>query len=165
MAGLIIVIAGSPHCPSRSHSSLGTALYRSCGCLIRLYCHLVRLLGSTEILTSLLRWPEPSARGRWVIWRTTSHRCSSLRRPTFKGSLACLGCSAGVVILLLLQTVADEVIESDAVVGTNMLHHFWIETPLKTGYSFSICVNHVRSIATQVVEGMQVLRHGFGALV
>ena len=129
MAGLITVIAGSPHCPGRSHSSLGTALYCSCGCLVGLYCHLVRLLGSREILTSLLRWPESRARCRWAIWRTTSHRCSSLGRTTFKGSLACLGYGAGVVILLLLQTVADEVIKSDAVVGTNMLHHFWIETP------------------------------------
>ena len=71
-------------------------------CFIGLYYHLVRLLRSTEILTSWLRWPEPSTRCRWAIWRTTSHRCSSLRRPTFKGSLTCLGCSAGIVILLLL---------------------------------------------------------------
>ena len=165
VAGLITIIAGSPHCPIRSHSSLGTALYQNCGCLVRRYCHLVRLLGSMEILTSLLRWPEPSARCRWAIWRTTSHRCSSLGWTTFKGSLACLGCGAGVVILLLLQTVADEVIESDVVVGTNMLHHFWIESPLETGYSLSIGINHVESITTQVVEGMQILCHGLGALI
>ena len=46
-----------------------------------------------------------------------------------------------------------------------MLHHFWIESPLETGYSLSIGVSHVRSITTQVVEGMQILRHGFGALI
>ena len=46
-----------------------------------------------------------------------------------------------------------------------MLHHLWIESSLETGDSLSIGVNHVGSIATQVVEGMQILRHGFGALI
>ena len=46
-----------------------------------------------------------------------------------------------------------------------MLHHLWIESSLETGDSLSIGVNLVGSIATQVVEGMQILRHGFGALI
>ena len=46
-----------------------------------------------------------------------------------------------------------------------MLHHLWIESSLETGDSLSIGVNHVGSITTQVVEGMQILRHGFRALI
>jgi hypothetical protein len=46
-----------------------------------------------------------------------------------------------------------------------MLHHLWIQSSLETSNSLSIYVNHVRSITAQVVEGMQILRHGFGALI
>jgi hypothetical protein len=50
-------------------------------------------------------------------------------------------------------------------IGTHMFHHFWIQSSLKTSNSLSIYVNHVRSRTTQVVEGIQILRHGFGALI
>jgi hypothetical protein len=61
----------------------------------------------------------------------------------------------------LLQAITNKVIESDAVIGTHMLHHFWIQPSLETSNSLSICVNHIGSKTTQVVEGMQIPRHGF----
>jgi hypothetical protein len=76
-----------------------------------------------------------------------------------------LGCDTGVVVLFLLQAITDKVIESGAGIGTHMLHHLWIQSSLETSNSFSICVNHVRGITAQVVEGMQILRHSFGALI
>jgi hypothetical protein len=76
-----------------------------------------------------------------------------------------LGCGTGIVVLFLLQTITDEVIESGAVVGAHMLHHLWIESSLETSNPFCIGVNHIRSITAQVVEGMQIPRHSFGALI
>jgi hypothetical protein len=76
-----------------------------------------------------------------------------------------LGCGTGVVVLFLLQTITDEVIESGTGVGIHMLHHLWIESSLETGNSFSISVNHIGGITAQVVEGMQILHHSFGALI
>jgi hypothetical protein len=72
-----------------------------------------------------------------------------------------LGCGTGVIVLFLLQAITDKVIESGTVIGTHMLHHFWIQFSLETSNSFSICINHIRSITAQVVEDMQILHHGF----
>jgi hypothetical protein len=76
-----------------------------------------------------------------------------------------LGCSTGVIALFLLQAITNEVIESGAVIGTHILHHFGIQSSLETSNSLSIRVNHIRSIMAQIVEGMQILCHNFGALI
>jgi hypothetical protein len=69
------------------------------------------------------------------------------------------------LVLFLLQTITDKVIESVAGIDTHTLYHLWIQFSLKTDNSLSICVNHVRSITTQVVESMQILIHDLGALI
>jgi hypothetical protein len=46
----------------------------------------------------------------------------------------------GIVVLFLLQTITDEVIESGAVVGAHMLHHLWIESSLETGNRFGALI-------------------------
>jgi hypothetical protein len=76
-----------------------------------------------------------------------------------------LGCGTSVIVLFLLQAITDKVIESGAGVGTHILHHLWIQSSLETDNSLSICVNHVGSITTQVVESVHILRHDFDALI
>jgi hypothetical protein len=88
-----------------------------------------------------------------------------LRWTTLQCSLATLGYGTSVVVLFLLQAITDKVIESGTGIGTHMLYHLWIQSSLETGNPFSIGGNHVRSITTQVVKGMQILSHGFGALI
>jgi hypothetical protein len=43
--------------------------------------------------------------------------------PDSKALFASLGCCVRVVVLLLFQTITDEVIESGAGIGTHMIHH------------------------------------------
>jgi hypothetical protein len=123
VAWLITIIPGSPHCISRSYSSLRVALSRSSGCLCWRHGHLVRLLWSLVVLGFMLWWPKPCTWCRRTIGRTISSEDSWLWWSWLKGPLASLGCSVCVVILLLFQTITDEVIESGAGIGTHMLHH------------------------------------------
>jgi hypothetical protein len=55
----------------------------------------------------------------------------------------------------LFQAIADKVVETSPYVGTHVFHHLGIQTSLEAEDLFGISINHVRSIAAQIVEGMQ----------
>jgi hypothetical protein len=73
--------------------------------------------------------------------------------------------SSHVVVLLLLQAITNEVIETSSCIGTHMLHHLGIQTPFETSDLLSISVNHVKTIMAQIIESMQILIHHLGALI
>jgi hypothetical protein len=59
-----------------------------------------------------------------------------------------------IIVPFLLQIVTNKIIKPGPGVSTHMLQHLGVETPLETCDFLDIRVNHVRSIATQIVECM-----------
>jgi hypothetical protein len=119
---LVVVEARSLHL---SHSSRWTAF----SCLRLRQCHLEWFLiplGLLSILMLPLRWPKPCTWGRRPISWTVGHWGSGLGRTWLESSLTDLRSSINIVVLFLLQTVANEIVETSPHICTHMFHHLGI---------------------------------------